>query len=114
MKVVLATTACAVVLTLLFIQKATRSAGIASQILNEKKHTAIACTPDWNVSPVTARDIQQMMPLPGTGNHKWKISTGNDSAQFYFNQGINLYYGFHIIEAIPSFKKAETFDQRCA
>ena len=55
-----------------------------------------------------------MIPLPGTGPHKWKISTSNDSAQFYFNQGINLYYGFHIIEAMPSFKKAQLFDSSCA
>ena len=44
----------------------------------------------------------------------WKISTNNDSAQLYFNQGINLYYGFHIVEALPSFKKALGFDSTAA
>ncbi len=53
-------------------------------------------------------------PIPGAGNHKWKISTTNDSAQFYFNQGINMYYSFHIIEAMASFKKAVKFDPGCA
>src|SRR5438034_2691301 len=55
-----------------------------------------------------------MIPLPGSGNWKWQISTNNDSAQFYFNQGINLYYGFHIVEAVPSFRKAQQFDPNCA
>src|SRR3981081_1170440 len=53
-------------------------------------------------------------PMPGAGNYKWKISTRNDSAQFYFNQGINMYYSFHIIEAMASVKKAARFDPGCA
>jgi tetratricopeptide (TPR) repeat protein len=52
--------------------------------------------------------------MPGAGNHQLKISTKNDSTQFYFNQGINMYYGFHIIEAMASFKKAARFDEKCA
>jgi tetratricopeptide (TPR) repeat protein len=80
-----------------------------------KKHfSTIRCSPDWSEYKLTRQEIQQMMPLPGTGDHSWKISTTNDSAQFYFNQGINLYYGFHIIEALPSFKKAQIFDPSCA
>lgn len=55
------------------------------------------------------------IPLfPGSGKYKWKISTTNDSAQLYFNQGINMYYSFHIIEAMASFKKAASFDPACA
>jgi hypothetical protein len=52
--------------------------------------------------------------ITGAGIYKWKISTKNDSAQFYFNQGINMYYSFHIIEAMASFKKAARFDPNCA
>lgn len=80
----------------------------------KKQFSAIRCTPDWSTYKLSKLEIQQMIPLPGTGSHVWKISTQNDSAQFYFNQGINLYYGFHIIEAMPSFKKAQTFDSTCA
>ena len=76
--------------------------------------TAVRCTPDWSDYQLTREEIQGMIPLPGTGSHSWKISTTSDSAQFYFNQGINLYYGFHIIEALPSFKKALTFDSSSA
>ncbi|HJP62849.1 MAG TPA: hypothetical protein VJ844_05375, partial [Mucilaginibacter sp.] len=52
--------------------------------------------------------------LTGWGNYKWKISNASDSAQFYFNQGINMYYGFHSIEAIASFTKATHLDPECA
>lgn len=85
-----------------------------TQTILKKRLTSISCSPDWTTYHLSKLEIQQMMPLPGTGSHEWKISTRNDSAQFYFNQGINLYYGFHIIEALPSFKKAQTFDANCA
>ncbi|MFN2439741.1 MAG: hypothetical protein ABR503_11120 [Chitinophagaceae bacterium] len=55
-------------------------------------------------------DETDIPPMPNAGIYKWKIATANDSAQFYFNQGINMYYGFHIIEALASFKKAAKFD----
>jgi hypothetical protein len=48
--------------------------------------------------------------MPGAGSHHWKIRTSSDSAQFYFDQGMNMYYGFHIIESMASFKKAALFD----
>jgi tetratricopeptide (TPR) repeat protein len=75
---------------------------------------SMRCSPDWSSYTITQEEIQSMKPLPGTGSHEWKINTTHDSAQFYFNQGINLYYGFHIIEALPSFKKALAFDSDCA
>ncbi|GAO43263.1 hypothetical protein FPE01S_02_03670 [Flavihumibacter petaseus NBRC 106054] len=75
--------------------------------------TAISCTPDWRTLNIEElADV--MIPLPGSGIWKWKISTTSDSAQFYFNQGINCYYGFHIIESVPSFRKAQQFDSACA
>ncbi len=52
--------------------------------------------------------------MPGAGTHTWDIHSKNDSAQFYFNQGINMYYGFHIIEAMASFKKAARLDSTSA
>lgn len=76
------------------------------------RQTAIACAPDWSGSQITEM-AESMIPLPGTGKWNWKISTKNDSAQYYFNQGIRLYYGFHLIEAVPSFRKAQQFDPNC-
>jgi len=73
----------------------------------------IRCGVDWNALNEWL-DESDIPPMPGAGNYKWKISTSNDSAQFYFNQGINMYYSFHIIESMASFKKAAKFDPNCA
>ncbi|UOE52073.1 hypothetical protein MTO98_13390 [Mucilaginibacter sp. SMC90] len=61
-----------------------------------------------------ADSIFEIPALKGWGNYQWKITTSSDSAQFYFNQGISMYYGFHSIEAIASFIKATRFDPKCA
>lgn len=73
----------------------------------------VRCSPDWE-SLKDWLEEADIPPIPGAGSYKWKISTNNDSAQFYFNQGINMYYSFHIIEAMASFKKASKFDPNCA
>ncbi|MFA6083834.1 hypothetical protein [Mucilaginibacter sp.] len=66
-------------------------------------------------SAYNAADSSLAIPaLKGWGNYKWKITTTSDSAQFYFNQGISMYYAFHSIEAIASFTKATRFDPECA
>ena len=74
-----------------------------------KKKNIIRCSPDWDEIKDWLEETN-IPPIPGAGIYKWKISTKNDSAQFYFNQGINMYYSFHIIEAQASFKKAARFD----
>ncbi|HNP00975.1 MAG TPA: hypothetical protein PKM83_14570 [Ferruginibacter sp.] len=78
-----------------------------------KAKRIVRCSPDWNElsSWIEESDIP---PMEGAGKYKWKISSQSDSARFYFNQGINMYYGFHIIEAMASFKKATRFDPGCA
>ena len=52
--------------------------------------------------------------LTGWGHYHFKITTGSDSAQYYFDQGLSMYYAFHNIEAIASFAKAARFDPQCA
>ena len=54
-----------------------------------------------------------MVPLPGWGSYSYKISTANDSAQFYFNQGLIMYYSYHMKEAMASFKEAARLDPTC-
>jgi len=78
-----------------------------------KKKNIVRCSPDWNELKNWLEEAD-IPPIPGAGIYTWKISTKNDSAQFYFNQGINMYYSFHIIEAMASFKKASKFDPDCA
>ncbi len=71
------------------------------------------CGPDWKeVDRLIEENI--IPPIPGSGPHTWNIITAHDSATYYFNQGMNMYYSFHIIEAKASFKKAELFDPNAA
>lgn len=84
-----------------------------TQYLENKKRTTLSCGPDWEAIDLLT-DEMDIPIIPGAGKHDWKISTTNDSAQIYFNQGINMYYSFHIIEAMASFKKAAKFDPDCA
>jgi len=73
----------------------------------------IQCSPDW--ASINEDSLASgISVLPGWGNYRWPITSSNDSARFYFNQGINLYYAFHIIEAMASFKKAQLFDENSA
>ena len=78
-----------------------------------KHRLPIQCSPDW--SQLNADSLANGIGvLPGWGAYRWNIRTTADSARFYFNQGINMYYAFHIIEAMASFKKAEQFDNNNA
>lgn len=83
------------------------------ELIEYKKKNIIRCGPDWNELKGWLEETS-IPPIPGAGIYKWKISTKSDSAQFYFNQGINMYYSFHIIEAMASFKKATKFDNNNA
>ena len=76
---------------------------------NLVQKSAIGCSPDWE-SLSELMEEADIPPMPGSGTHKLKVTTNHDSAQFYFNQGINMYYSFHIIESMASFKKAAKFD----
>ena len=78
-------------------------------VLALKKQSIISCSPDRDELLRTLEEVD-INPMPGAGKYHWRITTTHDSAQFYFDQGINMYYGFHIIEAMASFKKAAKFD----
>lgn len=95
-------------------QIAIKSPVITKKQMLEKRKIALRCSPNWNDFILTPEEANLITPMPGWGKYTWKISTYNDSAQYYFNQGINMYYGFHIIEALASFKKAQHFDKNCA
>ncbi|MDB5288119.1 MAG: hypothetical protein JWR05_3068 [Mucilaginibacter sp.] len=73
------------------------------------RYVALCAPPFRETNPVN--DIPA---LKGWGNYSFKISTPSDSVQFYFNQGLSLYYGFHMIEAYASFTKASRIDSSCA
>jgi hypothetical protein len=52
--------------------------------------------------------------LTGMGNHHHRIATANAEAQQYFDQGINLVFGFNHEEAVRSFTRAAELDPKAA
>jgi tetratricopeptide (TPR) repeat protein len=50
----------------------------------------------------------------GLGVHRHPISTKNARAQMFFDQGVNLLFGFNHAEAIRSFREAARLDPDCA
>lgn len=87
----------------------TGKANSLNEALLKKKKLAFNCSPDY--VPAANDNIPL---LSGWGDYGWKVTTSSDSAQIYFNQGINMYYAFHIIESRASFDKATRFDPDCA
>ena len=79
-----------------------------------KSSNVIDCTPGTEENIYAGKDGKFISVLPGWGNHSYRITTNNDSAQFYFNQGLSMYYSYHSTEAIASFKEAAKFDSTCS
>ncbi|WOJ96241.1 hypothetical protein R0137_13435 [Congregibacter brevis] len=48
------------------------------------------------------------------GPYTWPISTGSEEAQAYFNQGMQLRYGYSMSEAARSMAEARSIDPNCA
>lgn len=58
---------------------------------------------------------KQISPLfENLGNHSFKITTNNNKAQQFFNQGLRLAYGFNHAEAHRSFMEASRLDPSAA
>src|SRR5258706_13098578 len=51
---------------------------------------------------------------PGLGNWRHPIHTRSPEAQKFFDQGLNLLYGFNRYEAMRSFRKASELDPEAA
>jgi tetratricopeptide (TPR) repeat protein len=52
--------------------------------------------------------------LDGLGAYSRKVTTSSPEAQAWFDQGLNLIYGFNHDEAVRSFAKAAEIDPACA
>jgi len=78
-----------------------------------KKQFTRGCAPD--LASIDFNDPANAIPLlDGWGKYRMPVTANNDSANMYFQQGINMYYSFHIIEALASFEKSITFDENFA
>ena len=64
--------------------------------------------------PVNASSGTAEVPRFDLGRHHHPISTQNKEAQRYFDQGLNLTYGFNHAEAVRAFQAAANLDRNCA
>ncbi|PWV56319.1 hypothetical protein [Chitinophaga sp. S165] len=76
--------------------------------------SSIACAPPAGKTVRTDANGKFAPVFPGWGTYHYGIHTSSDSAQFYFDQGLNLYYSYHLTEALASFKEAARYDTSCA
>jgi tetratricopeptide (TPR) repeat protein len=82
--------------------------------LKNKKKDIYDCGPAKEGLMEISADGKYITVLPGWGNYTYPISTKKDSTQFYFNQGLNMYYSYHWREADASFREAARFDPASA
>jgi len=75
---------------------------------------SIGCGPGTDEDIYAGEGGKFINVLPGWGSHSYNITTQNDSAQVYFNQGLSMYYSYHGREAVASFKEAARFDSGSA
>lgn len=69
---------------------------------------------DTPAKPKAQTDAEASQKYPGFTGYQRKVTTSEPEAQEYFNQGIQLLYGFNHDEAIRSFEKAAEIDPGCA
>ncbi len=83
------------------------------KVLAYKQRFTVSCAA--NIAAFNPDDSSNIIPLlDGWGKYRMPVTSSNDSAYIYFQQGINMYYGFHIIEALASFDKSTKFDNNFA
>jgi tetratricopeptide (TPR) repeat protein len=85
------------------------------KVLQYKLSYALSCggSPSDDATD-TAANGKYISVLPGWGKYSYTVSTKNDSAQWYFNQGLNMYYSYHVLEARASFREAARLDSGAA
>lgn len=77
------------------------------RLLLYKQKNAVGCGVNLSAFDPAASRIPL---LSGWGDYRMAVTGKDDSALLYFQQGINMYYGFHIIEALASFENSIRFD----
>ncbi|HLK28061.1 MAG TPA: hypothetical protein VKT28_05730 [Puia sp.] len=84
-----------------------------ANVLRYKQKFTVNCSP--SIKSFDTDDSSNIIPLlDGWGKYRMPVTSSNDSAYIYFQQGINMYYAFHIIEALASFDKSTKFDSSFA
>ncbi len=75
---------------------------------------AAAANISWSAEPDSLAPTSSAGLYSGFEGYARKVTTDSPEAQRWFNQGIQLLYGFNHDEAIRSFEKAAELDPACA
>ncbi len=95
----------------LLLERPTNTRGLS---LSLRRTATIDCAPP-GVAAISPDAEGRYAPVfPGWGHYHYPISSNNDSAQYYFDQGLSLYYGYHLTESLASFEEAALKDSGCA
>jgi tetratricopeptide (TPR) repeat protein len=79
----------------------------------DQRSMCFVVTPDYQA--LVQASTRSTAPLfDNMGAHRHEITTNSEQAQLYFDQGINLLYGFNHGEAIRSFCEAARLDSNAA
>ena len=81
--------------------------------ISRRAEQIMDCTPAGLSETGIGADGKFIRPLPGWGHHSYLITTKKDSTQYYFNQGLTMYFSYQFGEARASFKEAARFDPDC-
>src|SRR5262245_51109129 len=83
-------------------------------VSGDTNRNIVGCAPVNDDELYIGADGKFIRIMQGCGNYDYTISTNSDSAQYYFNQGLTMYYSYHSREAIASFREAARFDSSSA
>ena len=102
------------ILLLLLLLKPGTPDGAFRTVVFADREQGLSCGPSNRAAELRPDATGRYAPVfPGWGHYHYKITTTNDSAQFYFDQGLSLYYGYHLTEAAASFREATLSDSNC-
>ncbi len=104
-----------VLILLAFSLKTGKPVGNPGLHVAPEREGSVSCGPPLAAGDFLPDASGRYAPVfPGWGHYRYKITTTSDSAQFYFDQGLSLYYGYHLTESVASFKEAALKDSNCA
>jgi tetratricopeptide (TPR) repeat protein len=101
-------------LFILFFLLPDRSGHTGVPLSHARRESSIDCSPPGDAAILPDGDGRYAPVFPGWGHYHYHISTVADSARYYFDQGLSLYYGYHLPESLSSFKEAARRDSGCA
>lgn len=87
---------------------------VASALAQTQTDETAAIAKRSQANPAAAQTSPSARLYPGFAGYARPVTTSSDTAQHWFNQGLQLLYGYNHDEAIRSFEKAAEIDPACA